>query len=277
MNPAKIKALDEVRGYVTDDLVAEVTEILAKDKSASAWHVDDWLDALDGYILRDDPGKDKACIAERLANKPTMFKAAVKQGAKYGIAFAKGIMRLEVYGDNVSAKVDSKGLLQLIFKAGVYTSADRVIVFKGERFQPLPADNPPRIIHHPNYEIERTQENCIGAYIMLRGPGVPPKFLVVDSGQIASSAEKGGSLYYGPDWQEMVKWIPLRKIVKELDENPAIRAMLDDEGAYTDDTAAPSQDTGASITDRIVDHGEGDTKTETEPLPDAADVAGEET
>jgi hypothetical protein len=275
MNAAKKDAIKKVKGYIDEALRAEVDEILDDDINRAEW----WT-SLDDYLLNDDAGKDqqgnpKPTIAERLSGKGPQFKTAVKQGAAYGLMWGKGIMRIGGYGAALDCKVDSRGLLKLIFKAGVYTSADRVVVFKGERFQPLPTANPPRIIHHPSYEVDRSRANNTAAYIILRGPNVLDKFLVVDREQIARVAEAGGSLYMGPDWQEMVKWIPLRKIVKELDDNPrlemavhAAKAAFD--GDYRDET--PADDPGGSITDRAIDHGAGDDA----PLPGAADAADEE-
>jgi len=277
MLKAKQDAITKVRGYINADLKAEVDALLDADIGRVEW----WA-SLDDYMINDNPKKDGQVlpsIAERLTGNEQQFLAAVKQGATYGLMWGKGVMRIGGYSGALDCKVDSKGMLKLIFKAGVYTSADRIVVFKGERFQPLPTADPPRLIHWPRYDIDRTRENVIAAYIILRGPGVPDKFLVVGREQIVAVASRGGSLYLGDDFEEMTKWIPLRKITKELDDNPKLEMAIHAakaawDGDYQEQPAALPP-AGQSLADRAIDHGE-DTPEQDAPLPSAADVAASE-
>jgi len=262
MNEQKIAALKELNGYITDELRAEVDGILDADVNRV-----EWWSSLDGYLIADEK------IAETLATKgPKTFASAVKQGAKFGLLWGNGVMRIQVYGDSVSAKVDSKGLLQLIFKVGIYTEAYRAVVFAGETFNVVAGSAAPQLIHEPDYETDRRRENCIATYVVLRGPNVEPKWCVVDKGQIASSVKKGSSLYMGDDWQEMYKWLGVRKIVKELPEDPRLKAAMKED--------ATREKPQGSIMDRAADFTDHDHDDAPEPvtadLPDAGDVADEE-
>lgn len=235
-----IKTLGE---YLADaTFVQEVASLLPEDVNPA-----EWMNGLKRHLREEDKAAGD-CVGHK-----HLFQGAIKRGAAIGLPWGDGLMRLDVKRANIpkgsqswvtsriTAKVDSKGLVQLILMGGVYSDVYTAVAMEGETFQVIAGSSTPRLIHKPRYDIKRGRDNCIAAYVVLSGQGIASKFLIVDIEQIDASimASKKQELYTGPNWAEMYKHIPVRKIQKLLPHDPRIKLALafDDGVEFMDDPA----------------------------------------